>query len=106
MIYRGCYYEKFFTFTNRSDGQPLDISTWQIASDLKDGDDTTVLEMSTSGGQFTVADGLNGSLRFSLSVAETEALDVGPVTGALYRTDSSNGRTRLLRFSERVRDQD
>lgn len=109
MIYRGCYYERFFVFKMRADGQPINISTWQFASDLKDGTDTTVLEMSTGDGQFTVTDGANGVLRFSLTAGdagETAGLEVGPVTGALYRTDGGNGRQRLLRFSEQVRDQD
>lgn len=106
MIYRGCYYSKDIQFKTRSDGQPVDISTWQFAANLKDGTGTTVLAMSTSGGHFAVTDGPNGWVRFALTVAQTLALVAGPVTFALYRTDATEGRTRLFRASEQVHDQD
>lgn len=106
MIYRGCYYSKDGRITDRSTGQPVDISTWQFESNLKDETDTTVLAMSTGGGHFTVIDGPNGEFRFALTVAQTQALEAGPVTGAIYRTDATEGRKRIARFSEQVREQD
>jgi hypothetical protein len=75
-------------------------------ANLTDESGATVLAMSTGGGQFTVFDGTNGWLRLALSVAETDALVAGPVTGAVYRTDATEGRKRIFRFSEQVRDQD
>lgn len=106
MIYRGCYFSKDIQVKNRSDGQPVDISTWQFDSNLKDGSGTTVLAMSSGGGHFTVTDGTDGAFRLALTVAQTQALAVGPVSGAIYRTDAAEGRKRLASFTEQVRDQD
>lgn len=106
MIYRGTYHSKNFRFTTRSDGQPIDITTWQFDASLKDGTGTTVLEMSTADGHFTVTSGESGTMRWALTEAQTEALEVGPVSFALYRTDAAEGRLRLFGAIEQVRDQD
>lgn len=105
-IYRGVKYSKAIQFKNRSTGLPIDVSTWQFAADLKDESGATVLAMSTGGGQFTVFDGENGWLRFSLTVAETDALDAGPVSFGLYRTDEVDGPSRFGRAVEQVRERD
>lgn len=103
-IYRGCEYSKSIQFKTRSDGQPIDISVWQFESHLVDQTDTPVLPMTTGGGQFAVSDGPEGRVTLRLSIAETNGLVAGPVTGAVYRTDA--GRQRLFGFTELVRDQD
>lgn len=105
-IYRGVKYFKDLQIKTRSDGQPVDISAWQFSGDLTDGAGTTVLPMSTGGGHFTVIDGENGWLRFALTTAQTQALEAGPVTFGLYRTDESDGPSRLARCAEQVREQD
>lgn len=105
-IYRGCYWSKLGQVKNSSDGQPVDISTWQFEANLKDGTGATVLAMSTGGGHFTVTDGPNGIFRISMTTAQTQALVAGPVTAAIYRTDAAEGRQRIARFTEQVRDQD
>lgn len=105
-IYRGCYFSKDIQFKNRSTGQPTDITTWQFDASLKDETDTEVLAMSTGVGHFTVTDGENGWLRLALTQTETGNLSAGPVTGAVYRTDAVEGRKRIFRFSEQVREQD
>jgi hypothetical protein len=106
MIYRGTYFSKNFQFTTRSDGQPVDVTGWQLEADMKDETDTVVLAMSTGGGHFTVIDASNGMIRWSLTVAQTQGLAAGPVGFALYRTDAIEGRKRLFRVSEQVRNQD
>jgi hypothetical protein len=105
-IYRGCYWSKIGQVKNRSDGQPVDISTWQFEANLKDGTDATVLAMSSAGSHFTVTDGDDGLFRISMTTAQTQALAAGPVTAAIYRTDAVEGRTRIARFTEQVREQD
>lgn len=105
-IYRETYYSKTIQFKDRSTGQPVDISTWQFAASLKDETGEEVLALSTGAGHFTVFDGPNGWLRFALSVAETTALEAGPVSFALYRTDGANGTIRFGRGEDVVRDKD
>lgn len=101
-IDRGCIYEKYGQFKSRSTGQPLDVSTWQFETALKDESGATVLTMTTAGGHFTVTNGPEGEIKISLTEAETTALTAGRVSGVLYRTD--DGRRRYGRFSEYVRD--
>jgi len=102
-IDRGCVYEKNVTIKNRSDGRPVDISTWQFDASLKDEADNELLAMSTSGGHFTVLEGDDGFyLKIALTEAETEALTPGQVSFVLYR--SNDGRKRLGRGSDLVRD--
>lgn len=105
-IDRGCQYSKAIQFVQRSDGQPIDISTWTFEAALKDGAGTDVLDMSTSGGHFTVFDGPNGWLRFKLSAVETQALAAGPVSFVLKRTDHADGPIRLGIGSDIVRDEE
>lgn len=101
-IDRGCVYSKNIQFLNRSDGQPIDISTWQFEATVRDEDGDAVLEMSTSNGNFTVFDGPNGWLRLSMTEEQTEALEAGPVTFVIYRMDVD--RQRFGKASELVRD--
>lgn len=101
-IDRGCIYEKAIQFKNRSDGQPVDISTWQFEASLKDASGADVLAMTTGGGHFTVTDGPNGWLNIAMTPAETTALVAGPVTFTIYRTDGD--RRRYARASDTVRD--
>lgn len=103
-IYRGCIYEKFVTFQDRSTGEPIDITTWQFDATMKDGAGATVLAMTTAGGHFAVTDGPNGRMKIALTTAETQAMAAGPVTFGLYRTDGN--RRRLGRCAEQVREQD
>lgn len=97
----GCKYQKFIQFKDRSTGQPIDVSTWQFESTLRDEAGEAVLDLSTGGGHFTVTDGPNGWLRFALSEAETGQLSPGKVTGVLYRTD--DGRSRYGQYEDIVR---
>jgi hypothetical protein len=106
MIYRGVKYSKDIQIKNRSDGQAVDISTWQFSATLVDGDGTTVRAMSTSGGQFNVFDGADGWFRIQFTTAETAAMAAGPVTAGIYRTDESDGPSRIGRMSEQVRERD
>jgi FtsP/CotA-like multicopper oxidase with cupredoxin domain len=101
-IDRGCLFSKDGQFKNRSDGQPVDVSTWQFEASLKDSEGEEVLTMSTRGGHFTVFDGPNGWLRIALTEAETTALEAGPVSFTIYRTDG--GRRRFGRATVTVRD--
>lgn len=101
-IDRGCIYEKSIQFKTRSDGQPIDVTTWQFAASLKDQSGAEALAMTTAGGHFTVTDGPNGWLTVAMTEAETTALVAGPVNFTIYRTDGS--RRRYARASELVRD--
>lgn len=101
-IDRGCVFTKDVQFKNKTDGQPVPITTWQFEASLKNEAGEEQLPMSTSGGHFTVFDGPKGWLRISMTEAETEALDAGPISAVLYRTDG--GRKRYATFSDIVRD--
>lgn len=105
-IYRGCAYSKDIQFKTRSDGLPVDVSTWQFEANLKDESGTIVLAMSTSESHFAVFDGTNGWLRWALTPTQSLALVAGPVSFALYRTDAVEGRKRIFRAVDQVRDQD
>jgi hypothetical protein len=101
-IDRGCVYSKAIQFKTRSNGLPIDISTWEFEASLKGADGTEQLAMSTTEGHFTVFDGPNGWMRILVPPDETIDLEAGPVSAAFYRTDGE--RTRLGKFSELVRD--
>lgn len=105
-IYRGTYYSKAIQFKNKSDGTPIDITTWQFAASLRSDDGTDLLDMSTSGGHFTVFDGPNGWMRFALTPTQNQNLPDGVVMAALYRTDDPNGDIRLGLMQDIVTDKD
>ena len=101
-IDRGCVYNKTIQFKTRTDGQPIDVTTWQLDASLKNAAGTEVLAMSTSGGHFTATEPLLGKIRISLTEAETTALAAGPVSFVIHRTDGD--RSRLGKATELVRD--
>jgi hypothetical protein len=105
-IYRGTVYEKPLVFANRSDGLPIDISLWQFQATLKDATGADLLDMSTALGHFTVEDGPNGRLLWSLTPTETAALAAGKVYFGIYRTDDADGLRRYARCEELVMEQD
>lgn len=104
-IDRGCFYSKSIQVKDRSTGQPMDISAWQFAADLLDASGNTLLGMSTGAGHFTVFDGPNGWFRFNLTPTETGAMQAGPVSFVLKRTDDVNGAIRFATGAELVRDE-
>ena len=99
--YQGTYYAKTFIIQDSS-GDPIDISTWEFESHLRDRVDTAVLlELTTANGGWAVTDGPNGTVEMRITADQTAELPVAKLVSDVLRTDVSPGPTWLfsMKFS-------
>lgn len=100
--YQGTYYSKTFVFKDAETLEPLDITTWEFESTLRDRLDTAeLLTLTTANGGWAVTDGANGEAELRITALQTADLPVAKLVFDVLRTDASPGPVWLFagRFS-------
>jgi hypothetical protein len=86
---QGTRYTRNFAFRYESTGAPIDITSWLFKGMIRDSreDVDPVVEITSENGSFTIVDGPNGRLQFTLSPEQTIILPVGRMMFDVERVD-------------------
>lgn len=95
--YQGTYYYKQFTFTDAETETPIDVSTWEFESDIRDRNDTeALLTLTTANGGWVVTDGPNGVVEMRITADQTAELPVAKLVFDVLRTEVTPGPVWLF----------
>lgn len=87
--FQGTRYTRNFAFKYCSTNAPIDITSWLFRGMIRDNreDPVPLVELTSENGGFSIVDGTNGRLQFTLSPAQTAALPIGRMMFDVERTD-------------------
>ena len=97
-VYQGTHYSRMFTFRDKADNTPIDVTGWTFEAALRDNVDDAepLLTLTSANGGMSVFDGANGRVEFIITSEQTEALPTGTIVFDVLRTDIDPGPVWLF----------